>query len=137
MKIKYIEKRFTSRSLALIEQVNEIIAEYEAAGYELTLRQIYYQLVARAILSNSQKSYDNVGSLINDARLAGLISWTAMTDRTRFLRKNTAWEKPQDIISSAAAQYHLNRWKTQDNYVEVWVEKDALVGVVGQSRRKV
>lgn len=72
------------------------------------------------------------GALINDARLAGLIDWNAIEDRTRNLRERSHWKEPNEVISSAAYSYHLDYWKEQENFIEVWVEKDALVGIVGQ-----
>lgn len=89
-------------------------------------------MVARDIIPNNERSYKNLGALINDARLAGLIDWNAIEDRTRNIRGRTHWEKPGDVIKAAAYNYHLDYWQDQDNYVEVWVEKDALVGVVGR-----
>jgi len=130
VKIKYIEKSFRDKSLYLIEKANEIIDGYKADGYELTLRQLYYQFVARDIIPNNQKSYDNLGSLINDARLAGLIDWRAIEDRTRYARNIFHWEDPKYLLRNAAKQFDLNKWKGQKEYVEVWVEKDALVGIV-------
>lgn len=132
-KIQYKEINFRGRSLDLIRLVNEVIGEYKAQGYELTLRQTYYQLVARGYIPNNERSYKNVGSLINDGRLAGLIDWCAIVDRTRKLRRNAHWEKPTDVIYSAKYSYLLDKWKDQPNYVEVWVEKDALIDVVGQA----
>lgn len=136
MKKAYIEKRFKTESLERINLVNEIIEEYNTQGYELTLRQVYYQLVARGHIENSERSYKNLGNLISDARLAGLIDWFAITDRTRNIRGNSHWETPADVINSAKYSYMLNRWETQPNYVEVWVEKDALIGIVGQICRE-
>lgn len=135
-KLQYKEIRFQAKSLELIEKVNSIIAEYDAQGYELTLRQVYYQLVARGYIPNNERSYKNVGNLINDGRLAGLIDWFAIVDRTRNLRGNSHWESPESVINSARYSYMLDRWKSQPNYVEVWVEKDALVEIVGQICRK-
>lgn len=129
-KIEYVSKKFRQDSLFLIERINKVISEYKAHGYSLTLRQIYYQLVARAIIENNERSYKNIGNLINDARLAGLIDWNAIEDRTRNLRRNSHWDSPGNIINSAAYSYQLDYWDNQDNYVEVWVEKDALVGIV-------
>lgn len=107
-------------------------SDYEQQGYSLTLRQVYYQMVARDIIPNNERSYKNLGSLMNDARLAGLIDWNAIEDRTRNLRGRSHWEKPNEVIESAAYSYHLDYWEGQENYVEVWVEKDALVGIVGK-----
>lgn len=132
MKICYREINFRPDSLRLIEQVNGIISEYQQMGYSLTLRQVYYQLVARDVIPNSERSYKNLGSLISDGRMAGMIDWSAIEDRTRNLRANSHWDSPGSVIYSAAYSYAIDKWAEQDNYVEVWVEKDALVGIVGQ-----
>lgn len=132
-KIQYKEINFQKKSLDLIKLVNQVVDEYSAQGYELTLRQVYYQLVARGYIPNNERSYKNVGSLINDGRLAGLIDWHSVTDRTRNLRKAGHWDNPADVIASARYSYNLDKWEGQPNYVEVWVEKDALVDIVGQA----
>lgn len=134
-KIQYKEIKFQQKSLDLIELVNQVVEEYQAQGYELTLRQAYYQLVARGYIPNNERSYKNIGSLINDGRLAGLIDWYSITDRTRNLRSNGHWDNPADVIASARYSYLLDKWEGQPNYVEVWVEKDALVDIVGQACR--
>lgn len=135
-KRKYKDINFQSKSLETIARVNSIVEEYESQGYELTLRQVYYQLVARGFIPNNERSYKNLGNLINDGRLAGLIDWYAIVDRTRNLRGNSHWENPSEVIDSARYSYMLDRWKNQPNYVEVWVEKDALIGIVSQICRK-
>lgn len=129
-KICYQSFNFRPETLAKIVQANRIITEYQAQGYELTLRQLYYQFVARGFIANKDREYKNLGSIINDARLAGLIDWDAIVDRTRNLRALAHWNSPVDIISSARYGYRTNHWKGQNEYVEVWVEKDALVGVI-------
>ncbi|MCB8818673.1 hypothetical protein [Desulfosporosinus shakirovi] len=131
-KIEYISKSFGADRLALIDRINSVIDDYSAQGYSLTLRQVYYQMVARAIIPNNERSYKNLGTLISDARLAGAIDWNAIEDRTRNLKGKSHWTTPGNMIDSAAYSYHLDHWKGQSNYVEVWVEKDALVGIVGQ-----
>lgn len=131
-KIAYIDKNFKPDRLDLIDRINTVIDDYESQGFSLTLRQVYYQMVARAIIPNNERSYKNLGNLISDARLAGLISWDAIEDRTRNLRGNSHWTNPGGVINSAAYSYKLDHWEDQKNYVEVWVEKDALIGIVGQ-----
>lgn len=131
-KIAYKEKRLGSNKLALIDLVNGVVSEYSSQGYSLTLRQVYYQMVARDLIENNLRSYKNLGSLISDGRLIGFIDWRAIEDRTRSLRGLSSWSEPQSIIDSCVASYHRNWWEGQSFYVEVWVEKDALVGIVGQ-----
>ena len=133
MKICYQEKQFRNKSLALIRLCNEILDEFRGDGFTLTLRQLYYQLVSKAVIANNEKSYDNIGALISDARLAGLVDWSAIVDRTRSLRALPHWDEPSDIIDGAASQFNYDLWADQDTRVEVWVEKDALVDVVGQA----
>lgn len=129
-KICYLPKRFNRSSQAIIQKANLIIDEYESQGFSLTLRQLYYQFVARDIIPNSLRSYKNLGAIINDARLAGLIDWNRIQDRTRYLRGKSHWDTPGDVIASAASSYHIDMWENQEWRPEVWIEKDALVGVV-------
>lgn len=132
MFIRYENKRIRDAGLELIEAANGIVTEYENDGYDLTLRQLYYQMVARDIIPNNQRSYKRLGALISKGRRAGLVSWEAIVDRTRNLEKLSKWETPRDVLRAAAYSYHLDYWQGQETYVEVWVEKDALTGVVGR-----
>lgn len=129
-KIQYEQIRLRADSLKIIDQANQIIAEYQAAGFTLTLRQLYYQFVARDIIPNTERSYKNLGSTIERGRMAGLIDWEAIEDRTRFVRDRSAWNAPADIVATCARQFHICYWDTQPTYVEVWIEKDALIGVI-------
>lgn len=126
----FIERNFSIGSRAIIQQANDIIADYQAQGFTLTLRQLYYQFVSRDLIANKQTEYKRLGSIINDARLAGKIDWDAIEDRTRNVRKSAAWDSPQDIMSAVASQYREDLWRAQPRHVEVWIEKDALIGVI-------
>lgn len=137
MKQRFKEFNFRSGTLEVIEQANEIIGEYQADGYDLTLRQLYYQFVARDIIPNSQKEYNKLGTVINNGRLAGLIDWDAIKDRTRAMDENSHWDNPESIIEACAESFALDTRRTQDTYIEAWVEKEALAGVVERACRKI
>ncbi|WP_320784142.1 hypothetical protein [Streptomyces sp. CRN 30] len=126
----YIAKKFSPRSLNLIATAERICRQYAEQGFDLTLRQLYYQFVARDLLPNKQSEYKRLGSIVNDARLAGLLDWNYIVDRTRNLRGLSHWDSPHEVIRSAAAGYRTERWANQPHRVEVWIEKDALVGVI-------
>jgi hypothetical protein len=136
MKELFRDKNFNKSSMDIIIKANKIIDEYETKGFELTLRQLYYQFVAKGFLDNHDRNYKRLGSIINDARLAGLVDWDNIKDRTRFLRKPTVWENPGQIIKAATNQYSIDKWQGQNNYLEVWVEKDALIDIVEQSSKE-
>lgn len=129
-KIAYVKKRFSNSSMEMIVEADEIVDEYQKQGFSLTLRQLYYQFVSRDLLENNQKEYKRLGSVINDARLAGYIDWESIEDRTRELRALAHWESPADIVAACAKQFRVDKWAPQAHYVEVWIEKDALVGVI-------
>lgn len=129
-KIAYIEWSPAPESLSTVQTANEIIEEYLAKGFDLTLRQLYYQFVARDLIPNNMKAYNRIKELMNKARLAGLVDWEAITDRTRNIEKNSHWDNPGEIIRSAAYSFMVDHWEEQGNRVEVWIEKDALKGVI-------
>jgi len=125
----FVPKGF--RTLAQIDQANTIIAEYQAEGFTLTLRQLYYQFVARGLLAeNTLREYKRLGRIVREARDAGLIDWDAIEDRTREVNNHSWWHSPADIIESAASSYCEDLWQGQPYRPEVWIEKDALLGVI-------
>lgn len=138
--IKYKDIAFSPEKLELIKKANAVISEYARQGFSLTLRQLYYQFVARDLLPqswadpngvlNRPESYTKLGDLISDARLAGLVDWLSIVDRSRGSYANQHYNKPSDIIRQAKSAYAIDKWKNQPNYVEVWVEKEALEDVL-------
>lgn len=136
MRERFIDRKFSAASAAIIETANDILAEYESQGLVLTLRQLYYQFVARALIPNKQSEYKRLGSIINDGRLAGLIDWDMMEDRTRNLRTISSWDSPASIVDVVAKQYQEDLWASQMYRPEVWIEKDALVGVIERACRE-
>lgn len=135
MRLSYIEWAPEAATVAIVDQANAIAAEYLAQGYDLTLRQLYYQFVARAIIPNNQQSYKRLGNIVNQGRLAGMIDWSYLVDRTRDLVRPSHWSNPGGIIQASAESYDTDHWTSdlQDTRVEVWVEKEALAGVVARA----
>lgn len=123
-------KDFKDSSLETIRQAIEIIDEYQEQGYILTLRQLYYQFVARALCPNTTQEYKRLGGIVSDARLAGLIDWDSIEDRTRKLEKNLHLRSPMHAIELIRAQYLIDMWSNQTTRVEVWIEKQALTGII-------
>lgn len=129
-KVAYEYPKINERHLAVIDQANAIIEEYQEKGYELTLRSLYYQFVARGLIANKDSEYKNLGTIVGKGRMSGLIDWDAITDRTRFLRGLNHWSSPKDIISASASQFRIDKWSNQPYHLEVWMEKDAVMGYI-------
>lgn len=139
--ITYTPKVFNAEHRTIITQANEIIIIYRQQGYDLTLRQLYYQFVSRDWFpaswasretgsTNNERSYKKLGTIISDARRAGEIDWEAIVDRTRNVHRPPFWSDPSEIVASCASQFDIDWWANQDYRPEVWVEKDALIGVL-------
>ena len=95
----FLRKKFHAATLAVIEHANEIIAEYERGGFSLTLRQLYYQFVARRLIENTVSEYKRLGKIVNDGRLAGMIDWDGIEDRTRRLESYQSYLGPWEAGS--------------------------------------
>jgi hypothetical protein len=152
----YQPRKFADASKIVVVHAKAIIDEYDAAGFDLTLRQLYYQFVARDVFpedrwwrrieetnkwvraapnspgatKNADPNYKWLGSIINDARMAGLLDWNRIEDRTRELEEKPEWDSPEQLIEVAAREFHIDLWEGQEWRPEVWIEKDALVGVI-------
>jgi hypothetical protein len=151
-KICYVSKAFRHDTLAMIGKANKIIVDYQRQGFKLTLRQLYYQFVAKDLFpedrkwsripgtnkwrrdpegtKNAEPNYKWLGEIVNDGRLAGLIDWLAIEDRTRNLQTHLTWDSPHSIVRACANQFTVDLWAEQSNHVEVWIEKEALLGII-------
>jgi hypothetical protein len=131
MRETFTSHRFTKRTRLTLDHAKEIIDDlYHGQNFRLTLRQLFYQFVGKGWLPNTRKSYGHVCRVIGDARDAGEIDWDAIEDRVRVVNTHSSWGSPADIIKSDTYAYQEDLWRDQTYRPEVWVEKDALVGVI-------
>jgi hypothetical protein len=130
MKIKFRDVKLSKTNKRRLETINDIIEDYQRQEYTLTLRQLYYQLVSRDIIPNVAAEYNKLSILLKEGRMAGIVDWGAIEDRLRRPESPASFRNPQAILNAAINQYQLPRQKGQENYIEVWVEKDALSGVL-------
>lgn len=98
--------------------------------YPLTLRQVYYQLVAKNLIKNTRSRYNMLSTLVKQMRLDGLLPWDVIEDRTRRVSGKRGFNDPDEFIKQKVKGFlkGYSRCLVQDqrNYVEIWVEKDAL-----------
>lgn len=140
-RIQYVEERkFQSETLRIISKADTIATDYRRRGYNLTLRQLYYQFISIDFFPNTEKSYNKLGRIVNDARLAGLMDWNHIIDRGREAH-GVDWlghvpDEQAEIIRNSQLNYSLDMWEGQDRRVEVWVEKQALEEVVQKAANR-
>lgn len=114
----------------LFVKIDEIIEDYQRQGYDLTLRQLYYQLVSRDLIENVKEEYGKLSIMINDARYYGLIDWDSIVDRTRNVYKHIEFENIKERLQVSAQNYRKDRHAGQYDHVEIWCEKDALSSIL-------
>lgn len=136
MRETFREKNFGEKKLALLKHIHFILAEFDKQGIKVTLRQLYYQLVSRDLIANKLAEYSRLSELLTDARYCGLIDWEAIEDRIRIPHIHAEFKDVPDLIESAKYSYRLDRWKGQENYVELWTEKDALSSILSPIANK-
>jgi hypothetical protein len=131
MKTAYRDDLHLSKSnVKRLEEVNAIIKKYAAEGYRLTLRQLYYQLVTMGLIANEKSEYAKLGNILVKGRMAGIVDWEAIEDRIRVPNLPYWVSDIPDALDDTIRAYRLNRQEGQDNYIEVWCEKDALSNVL-------
>lgn len=121
--------------MAKIMQAIVILEEYQEKGFNLTLRQLYYQFVSRGLIPNTDQNYKVLGSAVSDGRLWGFIDWNHLEDRGRNFLTRAHWDTPADIIEGAAHSFSVDYWEGEDYRIEVWVEKQALESIVARACR--
>ena len=129
-KMKFIDWAPYRKSEEPLIEVCKVLRRYQKDGFVMTIRQLYYQLVAANIISNNLKSYTSLSNLVSNGRMGGLIDWDMIVDLTRQSQSNTHFENIADALNGVANQYAVDTRVTQPTHIEVWVEKDALTGVI-------
>jgi len=109
----------------IIEEAGRVLEAY----HPMTVRQVYYQLVSKHVIDNSRPEYNAVSKALVYARQSGLIPWGWIEDRIRRPHTVAQWDNLAEFISTVKRSYRRDVWASQEQYVEAWVEKDALSGI--------
>jgi hypothetical protein len=120
----------SAANTVMLRRINSIIEEYRVLGYKMTLRQLYYQLVSRDVIPNKVSEYEKIGNLLVKGRMCGIVDWDAIEDRIRIPKIPYSVDDVNDALEDTVRHYRLDRQLNQNNYVELWVEKDALSNIL-------
>jgi hypothetical protein len=120
----------TRGSKAEIEQRRNALLEIVAAMRPMTVRQVFYQATVRNIVEKSEAGYTKVQTDLVQMRRAGALPYSWLADNTRWQRKPRTFDSIEAALNDTASFYRKSLWNNADAYVEVWLEKDALAGVV-------
>lgn len=100
------------------------------ADHPQTVRGSWYQTTVLGLLPKIEAANDTVGRLLGHMRKSGVVPWEWIADSTRWMRKPNTYDDVDEILDIAAKSYRKAIWNDQNAYVEIWIEKDALAGVI-------
>lgn len=115
---------------AEVERRRARLLEIVEAMKPMTVRQVFYQATVRGLVEKSEAGYTKVQSDLVLMRRSGLLPYAWLADNTRWQRKPTTFNGIEEALEATASFYRKSLWTDADAYVEVWLEKDALAGVV-------
>jgi hypothetical protein len=116
-----------AKTVAIRNALLDLTGEYDV----MTVRQVFYQLVSRGVVPKTEKGgYRPVQAQVLKMRREGLLDWGFIADGTRWMRKPSTWDSMEDVLRATQRAYRRNLWQAQRTRPEVWLEKDALAGVV-------
>src|SRR5262249_14596468 len=115
---------------AEVEARREKLLEIVEAMKPMTVRQVFYQTTVHGIIEKSECGYTKVQTDLTLLRRAGELPYDWLADNTRWQRKPRTFTSPEQALLDTAKFYRKDLWVDADAYVEVWLEKDALAGVI-------
>lgn len=129
-------KKWTANKATILSAIISVCEDYQSQGYTLTLRQMYYQLVAKDLIPNHDKVYKKLSSLKDEVVYAGLVDWRIFEDRGRIPKRSYFEHSIQDAFRRTKNSYCLNRQLGQPKHIEVWTEKDAISAILERVTRE-
>ena len=125
------------RTINKLDSIKQILEEYKNQGYlPVTLRHLYYKLVSRTLIENKVEEYRKVVKLMTYARENHIIPYSYLTDSSRTPKIVSQFDNLKDLGNAAINSYKKCRWKCQDCYLEVWIEKAAMTSTIEDITRK-
>ena len=113
-----------------MEARREALLDIIAVGRPMTVRQVFYQATVRGLVEKAESGYGKVQADLTVMRRARELPYDWLADNTRWQRKPRTFDSVEDALRNTAAFYRKALWNEADSYVEIWLEKDALAGVV-------
>lgn len=112
------------------ETIRRALAVLVGAEAPCTVRQTYYQATVHGLVPKTEAGYDKVGRLLSEMRREGVVPWGHIADNTRWMRKPATYSSAEAALTRWTASYRRDLLDVKGANIEVWLEKDALAGVV-------
>ena len=119
------------RSSANMQEIRQALRAILSEDHPMTVRQVFYRAVSAKVIDKTEGEYkQTIVRLLTDMRRSGEIPFGWITDNTRWMRKPRTYHSLRGMLEVTKQTYRRALWDSQASYVEVWLEKDALAGVL-------
>src|SRR5262245_19052706 len=115
---------------AEVEARREALLNIIADGRPMTVRQVFYQATVHGLVEKAETGYSKVQTDLTVMRRAAELPYDWLADNTRWQRKPRTFDSVEDALRETATFYRKAFWNDANCYVEIWLAKDALAGVV-------
>lgn len=131
-RVRYRTIKWQVAKQALIDPIHEAIESYRSQGFRPNPRGVAYRLEGGGVIRKTDKNFQLVEDIVKEGREIGEFDWDdIVVDSARDLRDYATWDSEAERIKSAAETHLNDKWATQPRRVEVWMEKEGLLGVLG------
>jgi hypothetical protein len=110
--------------------LDAVLSLLDGEETQITVRHLFYRLVGEGVIEKTEKAYKNLVQHLGRWRRAGEIEWSDFADSTRWHISAQTFDGIEDALQRTRETYRRNLWSTQSDYVELWLEKDAIASIV-------
>ncbi|MHB8628762.1 MAG: hypothetical protein ACYDBJ_18000 [Aggregatilineales bacterium] len=122
--------QFDVRQAASRQLWKAIYAEFERQKPPMTVRQMFYRMSSTGEVPKTEAGYRQVQRALTVMRAKGAIPFEYLADNTRWVRQPRTFGSLTAMLTQSQQFYRRAVWDNQPQYVEIWLEKDALAGVI-------
>ncbi len=116
------KQEMTDRRAAIVDLILDVAPA--------TVRQIYYQATVHGIDEKTDAGYEKVMAELKFLREEGEIDWDDIVDHTRSITRWARYSTVEEALRETARTYRRKLWEDSDTYIQIWLEKDALAGLL-------
>ncbi|WP_019011277.1 hypothetical protein [Deinococcus aquatilis] len=126
----------TRSTAAELATLHAALYEYAGQNYPVTVRQLFYAMTVQGHAPKTENGYDLVGRELVKMRERHALPFHWIADNTRWQRKPVTYAGIEEMLDITAQTYRRSLWIEAPAHVEVWLEKDALAGVLVEETRR-
>jgi len=119
------------RTKAEMETIRTAICEAVERDHPMTVRQVFYRLAVSGVVPKQEnRGYRTVQRLLVEMRRAGRVPYSWIVDSSRTVRRPQTFDSAEDALRTTLRTYRRDLWADAGTYIQVWLEKEALAGVL-------